>query len=102
MSSLVLGGASAQLVLFNGGQQPVAAILKSAVAAGTLVLTAAQFQNLELVGVDGSVDFIVQPFGDFGAGDSVLTVQEATEVQALGRDNQPVLLTPVLGSALVP
>jgi hypothetical protein len=102
VSSLVCGGPSAQLVLFNGGLLTVQAILKSAVVNGTLVLTSGQLENLNIVGADGNVQAVVQAYGSFGASDSVWTVQAATEVQALGVENQPVTLTPVLGSALVP
>jgi hypothetical protein len=102
VSSLVCGGPSAQLVLFNGGLLTVQAIAKSAVVNGTLVLTSAQLQNLQFVGADGNVGCTVQAYGSYGSTDAIWTVGAATEVQGLGLDNQPITLTPVLGSALVP
>ena len=103
MSSLVVGDqGSTTLVLFNGGLLTVQAIAKSAVVAGTLVLTSAQNDIQALVTVGGTVNPITQAYGSYAAGDLVWTVQANQEVQALGVDQQPVLLTPVLGSALVP
>ena len=103
MSSLVLGGQpSTLLLLFNGGSKQAIAIAKSAVVAGSLVLTSGQNELQGLVGAEGNVEPIVQAYGSFGASDIVWTVGSAEEVQCVGVDNQPVTLTPVLGSALVP
>lgn len=103
MSSLVVGDfPSTLLLLFNGGSKQAVAIPKSAVIAGTLVLTSGQNELPELVGVEGNATPVVQAYGSFASTDLVWTVGSAEEVQCVGVDNQPVTFTPVLGSALVP
>jgi len=103
VSSLVLGGGqSVQLVLFNGGQLPIEAIAKSAVVDSTLVVTVGQNENLGFVAVDGPVGAVVQAYGAYAGTDFVWTVADDAVIAALGSENQPVLLLPVLGSALVP
>jgi hypothetical protein len=105
VSSLVASAPLAGKILLTGGQYlSVFPVLKSAVVAGTVVITATTSANVPVVGQQGARELLsVQAYGLYAGGDSVLaTAEPASGYEAVGADRQPVQLIGVLGSNLVP
>jgi hypothetical protein len=80
----------------------VQAVAQASLTSGMLVLTSGQLQNQEVVGVEGNVVGTCAAYGSYGGTAPIWTVGAASEYQVLGIDAQPILMTPVLVSALVP
>jgi len=105
VSSLVASAPLAGKILLTSGQYlSVFPMLKSAVVAGSVVITATTSANVPVVGQQGARELLsVKAYGLYSGGDSVLATSEPAQLyEAVGADRQPVALVGVLGSLLVP
>lgn len=90
-------------MLLNGGILEVLAVQQSALTSNMLAVTSGQNETQQFVTSDGLIVVgVVQAYGNYGSTAPIWVVQANEVWQVLGQDNIPVLLQPVLVSALVP